>query len=353
MTIEMGNPGVSGYAGYANQGTASQTDQPPHADGGQTSQQAPGAPSDERAGSPSSNGSRGAKSGGGSGETRSDGAAEASDETSSDFDYDQVPGFEDSASDCFNRASQIARSLNHINLSADHLLLALTMDPNARRLLERVGDIVQLREAATQRLGRMNSRFSRTTGEQSLSPTADLADIGKKARETAAEREQLVAISDLINAFPKANGRLTYASGEGSRAVALIESIEKGLVPRVAESMTRIEAALRDAMHRQNQSAQSILQDLNSRQSQAADQRQRDFMEEIRRQVRVAADLQLAAALRDFGERLDRKLAELAPPEPPAPVAASETESEPPQHVEVSVETPAKARNPWGWLSLL
>jgi ATP-dependent Clp protease ATP-binding subunit ClpA len=156
-----------------------------------------------------------------------------------------VPRFEDSASDCFNRASQIARSLNHINLSADHLMLALTMDPNARRLLERVGDVVQLREAATQRLGRMNSRFSRTSGEQALSPTSDLADIGKKARETAAEREQLVAISDLINAFPKANGRLTYVSGEDSRAVALIESIEKGLVPRVTESMTRIEAAVR------------------------------------------------------------------------------------------------------------
>ena len=145
---------------------------------------------------------------------------------------------------------------------------------------------------------------------------------------------------------------MTYVSGEGSRTAALIESIEKGLVPRVADSVARIEAAVRDAVHRQHQSAQSILQDLNARQSQAADQRQRDFMEEIRRQVREAADAQLNAALHEFGEKLDRKLAELTPPEPPAPVTASEPESEPPHYPSV-IEPPAKPRNPWGWLSLL
>ena len=125
-----------------------------------------------------------------------------------------------------------------MSLSADHLMLALTMDPNARRLIERIGDIVQLREAAMQRLGRMHSRFS--TGDSFPSQTSDLVDIRKTAREAASEREQLVAISDLINAFPQANGRLTYGAGDGSKAITLMEKIEQGIVPHMAEAMTKL-----------------------------------------------------------------------------------------------------------------
>ena len=134
----------------------------------------------------------------------------------------QIPGLETSASDCFNRANQIAQSLSHTNLSIDHLMLALTMDPSARRLLERVADIGQLRDTAMQRLGKNYTRSSRDVGEQPLPPTSDLADLGKAAREAAAEREQLIAISDLINAFPRVNGRMTYGSTEVS-PTAVIE----------------------------------------------------------------------------------------------------------------------------------
>ena len=73
----------------------------------------------------------------------------------------------------------------------------------------------------------------------------------------------------MINAFPQTNGRLTYGSGDGSKAVVLMERIEHGLVPRVAEAMTRIEAEVQEATRRY-QSVQSLLQDLNSRQSAAA-----------------------------------------------------------------------------------
>jgi hypothetical protein len=81
-------------------------------------------------------------------------------------------------------------------------------------------------------------------------------------------------------------------------------------------------------------------------------------MDEIRRQMREAADLQLTAAFKEFGEKLDRKLAELTPPEPPAPVEAIEPESprnsEPPyQAIPETAEMPAKPRNPWGWLALI
>ena len=77
-------------------------------------------------------------------------------------------------------------------------MLALTMDPSARRLMERVGDIVQLREAAS---SGSEGCAAVSHGRLFPSQTSDLVDIRKTAREAASEREQLVAISDLINAF--------------------------------------------------------------------------------------------------------------------------------------------------------
>ena len=106
-------------------------------------------------------------------------------------------------------------------------MLALTLDQSARRLLERVGDIVQLRDAAMQKLGKSHTKFSRDIGDQPLPPTSDLDDLAKAARQAAAEREQSIAISDLINAFPKVDGRLTYAAAETARTVAVIDTIEK------------------------------------------------------------------------------------------------------------------------------
>ena len=315
MSIEMDNQDVSGFAGDAFEGTRSE--QPAQS---------------------------GAVSSPPSADARPDDQSDAAEEVSLDFEYDEdVPGFETSASNCLNRALQIARSLNHVSLSADHLMLALAMDPSARRLLERVGDIVQLREAATQRLGRMHSRF--TTGDSFPSQTSDLVDIRKAAREAASEREQLVAISDLINAFPKANGRLTYGSGDGSKAVVLMERIEQGLVPRVAEAMTRIEAEVQEATRRY-QSVQSLLQDLNSRQSAAAEQRQIELMEQIHRQVREAADVQLGAVLREFGERLEAKFTELNLPAKPI-----EPEPEP-QRYEPAPPVHKPRPSYWSWLAL-
>jgi len=175
--------------------------------------------------------------------------------------------------------------------------------------------------------------------------TSDLVDIRKAAREAASEREQLVAISDLINAFPKANGRLTYGSGDGSKAVVLMERIEQGLVPRVAEAMTRIEAEVQEATRRY-QSVQSLLQDLNSRQSAAAEQRQIELMEQIRRQVREAADVQLGAVLREFGERLEAKFTELNLPAKPI-----EPEPEP-QRYEPAPPVHKPRPSYWSWLAL-
>ena len=314
MTIE----GVTGY-GYSSQGNVGQDNAPR------------GVEADAEHGA-----NDGAQAG-----AQADDHAE---DVAQDASYD-VPGYEASSATCFKRAADIAKSLNHTNLTSDHLMLALTMDANARRLLERLGDVTQFREAAMQRLGHYGS--ARNTSEQSSTPTSDLADIAKKAREAANEREQAVALSDLINAFPKLDGRLLYGSADSSKAIALMERIETGLVPRVAESMNRIQAVVTEAMQ-QNQTVQKMLQDLSSKQTYEAEQRQIAFMEDIRRQVREAVDTQVGAALKQFGDDLIRKLDEVTATEPEGPDESTQTQPEPEPPV-----TPRSKTNPLSWLGLV
>lgn len=353
MTIELGGPGISGF-GYGSQGPQADNDQAPQKSAQAAPEMAQAAPEIRAAAAASA-----PHAGNGAGQTQatnsgasSGGPADGDTEevAAHDLDYDQVPGFEMSASHCVNRARQIARSLNHATLSSDHLMLALTMDQGARRLLERAGDVVQLRAAAMRKLGKNYDKSDAVY--QTPAPTSDLADIGKKARETAAEREQMVSISDLINAFPKENGRLTYGAGESSRAVTVIETIETRVIPGVDNAVTRIENAIVDAVQRQHQSVQSILSDLSSRQSQEWEQRQRDFMEEVRRQVREAADMQFAVAFRDLNEKFEQKLVETKP-EPQLPVSTDDplapTTSEVPRP-EQGAEAP---KSNWNWLGLI
>jgi hypothetical protein len=89
-----------------------------------------------------------------------------------------------------------------------------------------------------------------------------------------------------------------------------MERIEEGLVPRVANSMTQIQAVVVEAMQ-QSQTVQKMLQDLNSKQTYDAERRQIAFMEDIRRQLREVIDAQVGVALKDFGDKLDRKFDEL------------------------------------------
>jgi len=304
MTVELGNPGASGY-GYTGNENVGRSAELRHAETGHASHPAPAItevvqPADGRSASEVLGGSRESNTsrGGTADETRAADDVEVSEEITLDR-RDEVPGYERSASICINRAQQIARSLNHTHLSADHLMLALTMDQNARRVLDRVGDVSQLREAAMQRLGHFGS--AKDSSDLSSNPTSDLADIAKAAREAANEREQSVAISDLINAFPKLNGRLTYGSGDGLQAVALMEKIEKGLVPRIADSMNKIEAVALEAIQ-SSQTVQRMLEDLNSKQSYEAEQRQIAFMEDIRQQVLEAVDSKVGDALKAFSD---------------------------------------------------
>ncbi len=318
MTNEMDGPGFTGF-GYGNQGGSESKPENDRIRQAEAQAAPPPAVEDKQPAAQEGNG--GVSGGNGPGAE----PPELGEVLPLDFDYaGPVPGFEASASDCLNHALSIARNLNHAVLSSDHLMLALTMDESARRLLSRLGDIARLREAAMRRLGTMHGRYA--AGDPSQ--TSDLADIRKTARAAAAEREQLVAISDLVNAFPKEDGRLTYGAPKDTRTIALVETIEKGLVPRVSDAVTRIEAAVLEATQGQRQTVQSLLVDLNARRSRD-EQQQRDFMDEIRRQVREAVDIHFAAALRDLDDKFAAKVEELTA-KPPEPVAlASEPEPEP------------------------
>ena len=361
MTIEMGGPGIPGF-GYGNQGNSNQTYQQPRAD----NDQAPAQATEPAPGIKQPTASAEAQPGNGQAQSQAAHAgaadipphdeAEAAEEVARDLGYDLVPGFEVSASDCINRARQIARSLNHATLSSDHLMLALTMDPGARRQLERVGDVAQLRAVAMRKLGKNYDKSD--AGDQTPAPTSDLADIGKKARDAAAEREQMVSISDLIGAFPKEDGRLTYGAGESSRAVAVIETIETRVIPGVNNAVTRIENAIVDAVQRQHQSVQSMLSDLSSRQSQEWELRQRAFMDEIRQQVREATNTQVAAALKDLNAAFEKARAETKEPaeEPEstsqvdATGAATTTTS--PQSDTSLADPEVKQKSSWPWLTI-
>ena len=139
MAMDMGGPGIPGF-GYGNQAPQANDDQrqPPAA----SPESAPEIKAEPAPAAPQGGNGAGqhqASNGDAAGEPQNEAHldhVEVGEEIALDFtDAEMVPGFEVSASDCLNRALKIARSLNHTSLSSDHLMLALTMDPNARRLL--------------------------------------------------------------------------------------------------------------------------------------------------------------------------------------------------------------------------
>ena len=98
-----------------------------------------------------------------------------------------------------------------------------------------------------------------------------------------------------------------------------------------------MEALARDAVTRQL-NVQSMLQDLGIRNSEENDRRQSAFMEEVRRQVREAADLHIGAALADFTNKFETVIAQVKEAIKPADM---------PQQAEPAIEQePAIAQEP-------
>ncbi len=203
-----------------------------------------------------------------------------------------MPDFEPSAADCMNRALRVALSLGHASFSSDHLMLALTMDQHARKLLQRLADVGLLREAAMIRLGKMHWKFARRPDQPHLLPsaTSDLDEIHKAARNSAAERDQRIAVNDLVNAFPTKDGRIVYGLKETTDSVpAILERIESKLVPRVSDFLARFELQIRESVEQKLEAAL------------------KDFGET---QLKEIVERQLGAAIGNFEERQLKELAE-------------------------------------------
>src|SRR5262245_51058392 len=213
----------------------------------------------------------------------------------SDVSLPQLDGFTDfepGAAACLNRALQVALSLGHATFSSDHLMLALTMDPHARKLLQRVADVGPLRETAMARLGRMHWKFARRADHRDRfpAPTSDLDEIRKAARTAAADREQRVSINDLVNAFPTKDGRLVYGPKETTESVPVIlERIESKLVPHVTDFLAKFETQMREGVEKQLRAAMDNFS---------------------RKELKAIVERQLAESMRMLGERQAKETAE-------------------------------------------
>jgi Clp amino terminal domain, pathogenicity island component len=185
---------------------------------------------------------------------------------------DGVHGFSEHANACANKAAQFAYHLKHAMIGSDHLMLALTLDENARPLLAALGNVKQLRESAARILGETNAKYlGAPASSDKFDPvlTDDLFEIFATARRAAAGRCQQVAVSDLVNAFPQEHGKLAYGR---------VETVNP--VPAVAERLER---------------------------------RISDFMATFERRLMEDMQRQLTGLVRDFGSALSARLDEIAP----------------------------------------
>jgi hypothetical protein len=105
-------------------------------------------------------------------------------------------------------------------------------------------------------------------------------------------------------------------------------------VPKVDDAVTRIEAAVREAIQQQNQTVTKLLEDLGAGQAERTEQHRREFMDDIRRQVREAAEIQIGDAIREIKDKIDVTIAELRSQ----------------QSLSVAGDEPTKKN--WSWLTL-
>jgi hypothetical protein len=179
-------------------------------------------------------------------------------------------------------------------------------------------------------------------------PTSDFQEVQKTARQAADERDQRIAVSDLIAAFPQQDGQLSY----GQKAIAdtipaVIERIEHGLLPLVTDFMSNFEAQMREIAQRQLGAAlqsfeESQLKEMSSRLAASLEEsgrhlyeRQLTTLDELARRLeqrqftafdeigqRVRHDIELLRALLD---RLDGRIQEKEGTDQPDPTPGAGT----------------------------
>ena len=148
---------------------------------------------------------------------------------------EKLPKCEARANNCLERAAEFASNLNQTCFDVHHLMLALTVDQRAGRMLGDVGDIKQLRDFAVEKIGKMHSQFAAgVTDSDGPLVTEDLWDLLLRAKQKADDRGQEVAISDLVEAFPTdTDGKLKYGRNgdlNGGSVTAVVESVTRSVV---------------------------------------------------------------------------------------------------------------------------
>jgi hypothetical protein len=155
----------------------------------------------------------------------------------------KIEGCTKSASDCLHKTTKLAREFNHGTVSAAHLILAMTLIPNASRQFElRKMDIDRAFRAAMQALMEIERGSPSKSGLPGLSEEFNV--IVTLAQELAQNRDnQEVSVDDLLTALDRLP--------EDSSAAQLIRGERKngaGAVD-VQQALDRMSLAINQQFH--------------------------------------------------------------------------------------------------------
>jgi ATP-dependent Clp protease ATP-binding subunit ClpA len=119
-----------------------------------------------------------------------------------DFEGPSVEGFTRIASDCLWKANRLANELNHGTVGTEHLIVAMTLVPNAAKHFTGQGlDANKSFRAAMQALTDMEHVMTGPGADRSYS--IELRNILNDAHEMANGRDQDVAVVDILAALAR------------------------------------------------------------------------------------------------------------------------------------------------------
>ncbi|MGD9923574.1 MAG: hypothetical protein AB7V13_19360 [Pseudorhodoplanes sp.] len=113
----------------------------------------------------------------------------------------KINGCTKTASDCLHKTTKLARELNHGTVSAAHLVLAMTLIPNASRQFDGKVDVDKAFRAAM--LALMDVERGSPVNGALPSLSAEFKTIVTLAQDLARKREQEVSVDDLLNALDR------------------------------------------------------------------------------------------------------------------------------------------------------
>ncbi|MEG6507954.1 hypothetical protein V6C03_03125 [Methyloligella sp. 2.7D] len=161
--------------------------------------------------------------------------------------------FTEPAALCVARAIGIARAHNHTRLDASHLVLAMTLDPDISRKLQRVLDADVARRVMTRKLAEEPWFVGTEDSSSELAMSPFLAKVLSRASDVASERDQKVSLMDILYGFDLA--------GEGSdmlqedavavdTAPAIARRLEESLMPYMDRLLVARAAEITDQLAR-------------------------------------------------------------------------------------------------------